>query len=668
MTIRTALPNLTLLAILALFGVASFLPLESMWGINHLAFLPTWWSYLYLLVVALVLYVMFGRLPEDRLERAVERVDGWLWGGRIGPRLVLVVLFTLLFYVCRVETHFLGDGWGWLGIFGQGEGYYHKWTEFGAIHMIRLLQRLQGGYTHHTALVTFQAVSIVSGAAVVYLLTCIIGRLCARPTVRVLALVSLLASGSMLQHFGYVEFYHLLWAAALLFIWVAVRYQHGPKAVLLPGLTLGLAMLAHLQAAYLIAGPVALFVFKRQRADGSGIWSLVAVTATVIAGLAALAWLVSTRIDVEAIFLPVLGGRPGSLDYAVFSLRHVGDMLNQSLLIYPGLTYLATALLTCERRSSYERNDVILGFISVGSLLFLLVVDPVLGMARDWDLMSLTLLPPALFILHRIDVSAVRLPARTVLVYTLVCAMATTSFIVVGIREAPSVNRFYTLLVHYGAKNRGGWANYVGYLETHGPRDKFETALREMDRLYPEYRNLREVYDLIQRRVYDKALVIAEKLVETDPYQADFLQVLGNVHGKLNHDDLAEHYYEQAVRLKRHHVILNELGQLYLKRGKYEEALDVFRRARGHAPHESFVGEGLGLTYIYLKQYATALAVADSLFMDSPDSPGGHLLKLTVAVRQGDLGTARYHYREFVAHGQGRSDYDRMREYYGYVE
>ncbi|MCK4462606.1 MAG: hypothetical protein KAW46_12435, partial [candidate division Zixibacteria bacterium] len=76
MIIRTALPNLMLLAILALFGVASFLPLESMWGINHLAFLPTWWSYLYLLVVALVLYLMFGPLPEDRLERVVERVDG----------------------------------------------------------------------------------------------------------------------------------------------------------------------------------------------------------------------------------------------------------------------------------------------------------------------------------------------------------------------------------------------------------------------------------------------------------------------------------------------------------------------------------------------------------------------------------------------------------------
>jgi hypothetical protein len=54
--------------------------------------------------------------------------------------------------------------------------------------------------------------------------------------------------------------------------------------------------------------------------------------------------------------------------------------------------------------------------------------------------------------------------------------------------------------------------------------------------------------------------------------------------------------------------------------------------------------------------------------MTEPNHAGAHLIKLTIGLRQNDLETARYHYREFVAHGQGRSDYERMREYYGYVE
>lgn len=664
MDYKTTVPNFVLLAILALFGVASFWPLESLWGINHLAFLSTTWVYVYIVVVLLVLWVMFGPLPEDRLDRAVEWIDHILWGGRIGPRLVLTAAFTLVFYLFRVETHFLGDSWGWLGILGRGEGYYHKWTEFGAIHLVRSIQQLLGGYTRHTALVTFQLISILSGTAFVYIAVAIIGELCQRSNVRVLALISLIFGGGLLLFLGYVEFYHLLWATASLFIWVSLRHQRGAKALLLQGVTLGLALLSHLQAAFLVAGPIFVhLVFNR----GTKSLRIVILLIAAAGGLAGVGWLISTRLDVQTIFLPLVQGRPGSVDYAVLSLKHLSDLLSQSLLMYPCMAFLTATLLVDRRRLRLDQTDILLGLMSAGSLLFLLVVDPVLGMARDWDLMSLPLLPPVLFLLRRLDRTAILIRTRTILVCLLVSLLMTSSFVAVSAYEPPAVKRFSTLVRHYGAKNRGGWANYVSYLESHGPADEFKTALREMDQLYPEYRLLRKAYTLLDRRDYIGALDISSELVEINPFQADFLQVLANVHGKLGHLDSAEYYYEQAVELKPHHMILNEMGQMYLKRGKHHDALIAFQRARGRAPQESSIGEGLGLAYIYLKEFDAASALADSLFADRPNSPGGHLLKLTISLYLDDHEAARLHYLEFVKHGQGRSDYNRIREHYEYL-
>ena len=123
----------------------------------------------------------------------------------------------MLFWMLRGSTHFLGDGYEWLGNFSKSDAYIHKWAEPLSPLIVRLLQTLQGGYTHATALAAFQILSVVSGGVVVYNTVRLSGMLSDSASKRLTILSTLLFSGASLLYFGYVEFYPMLWAAAFVF-------------------------------------------------------------------------------------------------------------------------------------------------------------------------------------------------------------------------------------------------------------------------------------------------------------------------------------------------------------------------------------------------------------------------------------------------------------------
>jgi Tfp pilus assembly protein PilF len=342
-------------------------------------------------------------------------------------------------------------------------------------------------------------------------------------------------------------------------------------------------------------------------------------------------------------------------------------MINLVLLLFPGVLVILALWFRQLKRLILNPTATFLGLLSVGSLAFLVAVDPTLGMARDWDLMSLTLLPPVLLLLHQIDRGSSWLAGRTILVYALVCICITGSFLAAATVEGPSADRFYSLLRYYGGKSRGGWATFAHYYKDKGNHERYEEIVKEMDGLFPKHRKLRQAYSYLENRRYGKALKLAQELVDQDPYEPDFLQILGNVYGQLGKYDLAEKYYGQAIKLKPHHAILNELAQLSMKQQKYQKALSTFKRAHSRAPTETPIIEGLGLAYIWLGHLDSAATVADTLFLRDKHSPGGHLMRMVIALRHGNSGKAKHHFQEYLKHGSNRSDYDNISKYYSYL-
>jgi Flp pilus assembly protein TadD len=657
-----------LIVTMALFGVASYLKVPSLWGINHLQFLPSAWWYFYGAVFAVVILLGFAGRFDSQFDRLAAAVSDLIFERGVWPRLTLAAAAMVLFYLFRMQTHFLGDGYTILAIYSREAAPVPRWTEVGSMWLVGWVQSLVGGHSRHSTLVTFQILSIVSGGIVVYNCVDIVSKLCNGARMRLVGLVTLLFSGTILLYFGYVEYYFLLWAAGTTFFNLALRYFRDGKRFYTSLAAVALAIFLHLQALYLIGGVAYLAVYKLVDVERRFIWRPLYWLPTALvstAGAAVIIWLYLTRIKFEIIFLPVFVGRPPALDYAALSPKHLLDIVNLTLLLLPGLGALLVTGVARAEESSLRATRMFLLWCFVGSFLFLLVIDPQLGMERDWDLMSFTVLPLILYLLSGAQEIGQHHSGRAVIAYTVVILLLTSSYLAANIRVDASEARYHSLLRYYATKERSGWSVFVNYYQEKGDSERASLIRNEMARMYPEYRRLAEAYGHLNKGDYREAYAIVDSLIEEYPYNPDYLQIYANCLGKLDRFSESESNFQRALAVRPNSPIVeNEMAQMYLKWGRPDKALSVFHLAHTQAPELTFVSEGLGLAYFQLGRLDSAEQVADSLFQEDSHSPGGHLLKMVVALRQGDISNARRHFEEYKRYGTHRSDYRGIIEYY----
>ncbi|MCH9030781.1 MAG: hypothetical protein IIB00_00775 [candidate division Zixibacteria bacterium] len=578
----------------------------------------------------------------------------------------------MVFYLLKAETHFLGDGYSWISIFGRGDTFMRKWTEPLSIPLVRGVQWLLGSYTKDTALTAFQLISVTCGFVVVYNFTLIIKKLFKTNLIRLIILSSFLGSGLVLLFLGYVKLYPLFWATATTFLALSIRYLQEGKGFLICIFSFILTLSMHLQGLYLIGGVLLLTLKKldffnlRRRSRSFGV---VAIVAFASAFAWFLIWSYNNFLEIEVIFLPLLEGRPESPGYFVFGTQHLLDILNLALLIFPGSLILV--YLIFRGRAKLIRDDVakFLGVCSIGSTLFLLVIDPRIGMGRDWDLMSFTLVCPFLFMCYHLNKISRLINANLVWSYIILCGLLSGVFISANLNVEASENRFHSLLRHYGSKDRTGWVIYANYFLDKRHYSKYEEVKKELKEKHPEYSLLKDAYNAIESGENKKALQISKFLVNKNPYKADFLRVLGISYRQFGMFDSSEYYFKRALKLRPVSAPLrDEGGRLYFSWGKYKEAIEMFREAHYLDPSLPYVLEGLGMSYYHENHLDTALLIADSLFSKNKNSPAGHMLYVVLALRRNDTATAKHHYSEFLKFGRSRQDYQTTKNNYLYLE
>ncbi len=661
---RLNLSSIAILLTIVLFGIASNLSNGSYWGINHLAFLDQGWMIAYLLISLLIITILFSKRWDKIFSEIVIKTHDFIFEKGLWPKVLIAFFFTAFFYVFRSETHFLGDGYTWLSVFSQGDNYIHKWSETGSIYLLRISEQLLGGYTEKTALSAFQIFSIFSGALVVYNAISIIQILLKNHYIRLISLFTIVFSGSLLLYFGYVEFYPLSWAVCILFINTAIRSLNKTRYLWIAMILFLLAIFMHVQAVYFLPGLLFLLINRVQSLGLRKIfWYLYLIFA--IAGILFFIWLYLNKIEFEILILPFFEGRPVAPEYTVFSFIHLLDLINLLLLVVPGIMIMIALWISGKLSIKRDSITLLLGFLSVGPLSFLMVYGAAVTMARDWDVMTLSFIAPILFVLYQTDNSERKISANLVISYGLLVIMLTGLYITANVNTTSSENRYYSLL---NDRNRSGWAIYSEYFKVKKDKTRFRDITFEMNSLFPEYLRLKDAYNLLEKGKLNQARNIAEELVNSNPCEPNFLQLLANVYEKDQRYTEATKNYQDAVRLNPYFPELyNEFGQMYMKQQKYDSALIYLKMGRDLNSSLTFISEGIGLTYFFLRQNDSSLAIADTLFMADPNSPGGHLLYVTIAVSQGNEKLAQYHFKEFLKYGQRRSDYIKMKKVYNYL-
>ncbi|HOJ03425.1 MAG TPA: hypothetical protein PK916_05435 [Bacteroidota bacterium] len=384
------------LRLLAAFIDASGLRL---WGIDMFAYQPLGWELVTALIIPLLLLLPpvrrgFGGLLEDAQSPA----------SRGGLRMVLSVLtlvaLAVLAWELQVAYAFLGDGAYYATeIFRIADDPSYKTA------LVKPTSWLTGTFLRWLA-VTFQPENVrwpfqVAGsAAMVVMVGGALLLLRRARTSEVLLLVgSALLSSGTLMFFGYIELYAFAYACTALYFIAAYRCFRGDVAVLLPAVFLAFAIAFSASAAIFIPSYLLLLHWKLRGEEGGFPLRRAAVVLLMLTllGVIALYFLLGAStynpyvLALAPAELVEQGIYRGTQHYTVFSGAHVIDVVN-ALLLNVGVWLFALPVLLFLSRGRLRWIEPALLFALVAAsagVLLLFVGNTTLGLARDWDLMTI---------------------------------------------------------------------------------------------------------------------------------------------------------------------------------------------------------------------------------------------------------------------------------------
>jgi tetratricopeptide (TPR) repeat protein len=634
-----------------------------LWGAGQLTLLPTAEIIAFGILGAFVLILPFLSKSQSWGDSLVARFEQRFYSDGSSKlwRMGLVIVAGVIFALFRMPTHFLGDGYAIIGNLSSTTGSWIKWSEKGATLAIIGVRSVLGSPNEGNAILSFQIVSVVSGMVTVWLYVLISGVLSQDPVKRLLTFVTLLFSATILLFFGYVESYPILWPAVAAFLFFSLKYSiHGKGLV--PALAcLALAIALHLQA--LIYGPAVLFLlFSR----GAGLrWFrrfrilLIGLsTMGIVAGAVLLYLKFGSHKFAENIFLPLLTGKPGRPEYSALCLRHLSDILNLFLLVYPlGFLWVAVAGWRARKRL-VDPTAIFLGLMTVGSFLFLLLVDPTLTMPRDWDLFAICWLAPtvlALYLISDSDLSAMKKFILPILLGTIVLA---APFLLANLNEKGSVEQAKQFVDDTPEGSLSTISFITSYYRKLGDTAAVDSLEARKAVLFPEFHKIRQAWELMNAGKMAEAEPLIRAL-KPDPYSVDYHQCLTTYFTMTRQFDSALVHAQAIIQLQPYlESGYTSLSVILLMQNEPKMALDVLRQ--GYALNQNYVPTltGLAAAFMGASEFDSAFYYGTRTIALNPRASQAYYYTAEACIELHRNDDARDYARQYLEVGPGSPGYD----------
>lgn len=524
----------------------------------------------------------------------------------------LIISFAIVFILARTETHFLGDGYTVLGALANASPVL-KVRNFGACLTNLWLRDLLGGANDSGALMAFRVAAVTAGVLLLSITAIVAARLFQRMSNRVLFILAVATGGYALLFLGYVENYALF--VALVGIYslcgVLIAERGAPKwLILLPA---SLACIFHIFGCFLLPATIVLLCLD----TGVSRWLMKRPLKTkLLISIVALASLIAAyfclrtaNLQYRFVLLPLVPD-PFTVDgYTLASLKHLTDFANLLLLLVPGLLPLSVVALWSLRHGYTPRRFGWLLFLSGSLLAAVFVINPGLGMARDWDLLSFCG-PPLLIALATI---ALRLPGRTagrlaVAIAIVLGAGGLTARVMALNDHDAAGEQFLAFARRDPLKNQAS----LFALSSFYCRDS--TALRavldSLDQAFPQHRLAITGEKQVYARNYGKAMEFARRALSQNPIQ---------------------------------HSAHMLLGTAYLLTGRYDSALAQLQIADAMNPYNAFTYNTMATAYINLGRWEEAAKMCDqSLSVTESYPPLANAVKAHILLAHNDKAIEYY--------------------------
>ncbi len=645
--------------------LGAFYPESRVWGISHLAYFSTPAIYVLLLIPILALIPAINRL----LQSIISRIGSFIYGQDSRKKVLIwlatVSLAVVVFILFRQQTHFLGDGYRWLGNL-QKYTTWIKWSEPIEILLHLGLYKVFNPIVEDAALLSYQIVSITAGAMFILLALVAAANIAKSNSERASVFGILVAPGSTLMFFGYAEHYAIAYVSIFASLLFGVRYsESGKRRDLIIALLFGLlSVLSHFLSAIMI--PVYLWYFTftpamarfRRRISISVEMALAVLV--VIAGLFAVMWMGTDHIYFRNILLPILTPQHGSAAPAVLSLKHLYDMLNELVLVGDVLLFIGIGLIVVYRKQLKRSKPVRLLLVAaIFQFTLLLFLDPKLGAACDWDLftlstIALTLLS-ILLIVRLVQSESIRRYILTIVMVSMICAVV--PWWLLNSSTERSIARYSHLTDLDWERSKAGRIILRGYFRVKGDSLRAAKEDQEISRLFPAVPLLETAEKYLADGNDEMAMIYADSALQYEPNSAGALNAKGRVYLDRQDFEMARRtltkaveiqgespsircnlgvtlyslgdkagamkQLEEAVKLEKGDpVFYSTLASIYSSVGKLEESVVAFKRAI--ALDTTFaeayfrlasVQEALGNRYESINNFRTSIRMSDDSVM-----------------------------------------------------
>ncbi|MCP4567572.1 MAG: tetratricopeptide repeat protein [FCB group bacterium] len=618
---------------LAIRLICSFLPEPRLWGGNFAAYIDGM-AFLYPLLFLMTLYLFIQR--KKHFQSAVSATDdnqrlyspGWI------VPIMIIVLAGLGFYLLKVNSHFLGDGYMMI----SSPHMSIKYREYGEVVIHLWFMKTFGSMTSESVRLIYQMISFASGAILVTVLTYYTRQITANRFSYYSFIALNLLTANMILYFGYVENYSIVAMVLTVFMISSIASLRNNKKSAIPVITYSIALFLHTISLVFLP---ALVVYVFLTFFGGSIRDFVVRHTKILLSLMSIGFIaVYSGVRLWAplfwkmAFLPPLGDRFTLDNYYLLSPSHIVDYLNLLVMIVPVSLVVGVVILFARQKPKTDNSDSVKLFLWVATIFGLLaafVIEPKMGMARDWDLMSIMLIGAGISGIYiwfdRFQCVRWFKPASVML-----CLLSLSVFIP-WLTLHNSVEGLYSFsmdaLERDPKHSRSAFYTMGALADQMGNQPEANRLRRYCQRNFPERQLDREGGALYHRGDYARAeavfkrglkenpawfalymdlgmtlvklgkyaealenLKIADGLNPSNPVIYNFL---GQAHMGMSNTDMALHFWHKCIA--GDHTIPEpyiSLGQYYLQKEKPDSALYYFRQLSDESyPAEVFYLRGL---------------------------------------------------------------------------
>ncbi len=645
-----------------LFGIAVVFVAAQLWG--HRLFDNNWafshWQYLSFTHIFLWLVWLTGLVALF-----------YVWGDKVAVALAtyprslgaLVILFGVLVFF-QFDSFLYGGGNLRIAQIAQTETIIPRWYEYGTTNIVaRLFHFFSLFPLHYNTAGVYAWKAFSFGSTLLSLLGIVkLAKMLAPTTAtRTYFFLLLFFSPAVLLFFGFIGVEPVVVAASVWFSYFALKAaRQETGGAILP---MWLVVLVGTVMAYTTAFLLLAAVYVTLRSTPLKKAALAGAVLTYFALLAGLYYYAHHNLEFSR-FILFLTGKPPHSDYGLFSLRHLGDIVQLLFVGFPLIIFLFYLLFLTRSTPKEEKGILSLSLLmALGGLTTVLVLDPVDNIVLDFPRFVAYLFPLALLLTVLFRQIATEKTHPALAVAAALALAFPFSYLPSYVRIADADPYVTAYLDKHESFYLPGCLAFRDAYFYRKELDKANAWEQLLPRKSLDYLNLEGVKNLSYQGDDAEALRTLYKIIAQNPYWGEARALFATIQMKLGRYNLAKPQIDTCLLLDPYNKeYLQNLYRYYRDIQNYPQALLHIQNTLKLYPHDNDIKTDLMIVYYRSGALQTADSLAQALLKEDSSLAYPYLIRGFLAELQKDTTTAIALYKKFISLAPNDPDTPKIQE------